>query len=353
MPRSWPGFVAPLVAAVGTLILVWAQDALLEVAAVSMESVSPALLIAGLLGLIAPLAVPALWGGAFLIGRPMVLSLVAAVVWLAVSLLMAPALVVWPMASFVVAGLAAGLALGFRFRLDAALVVVTIAMAPYFVWSINEVPLEQKYELMTEQYIEARREMLEGTADPKQIELTLAAERQQHEQVADLALKILPAMFGLGILGMAGILLMVVRLVGRLLGVNMGVSPLPPFARWRLPFYLVWALVAGLGLYITRLPIVATAGLNTALAVVTLLSLQGAAVQWEMTGRIMGSVPRLIYLLVAGALFLPLVVLGLADQWLDLRKLEASAAEDPPSDSNGAADDAPDDDADDLGSGES
>lgn len=94
--------------------------------------------------------------------------------------------------------------------------------------------------------------------------------------------------------------------------------------------------MAGLGLFITRQPTLAAAGLNLALAVGTLLSLQGAAVQWAVTGKTLGMIPRVIYLLVAGFLFLPLVVLGLADQWLDFRKLERLSDESPPSDSNGA-----------------
>lgn len=335
-----------------TLLLVWAQDIALSGAAATEQAISPALLVAGLLGLATPFAVPALWGTAFLTSRPIAICLVAAGGWLVAGLGIAPGMVVWPTASYVAAGLAAGLALGSRFRLDAALAVVTLALAPYFVWTIQEVPLEEKYELLTEQYIEARREMLEGTADPKQVELTLEAERRQHEQLARQALKILPSVFGLGIVGLAGMLLALVWLTTRLLGVKVGVSPLPPFGRWRLPFYLVWALVAGLGLFITRLPVAASAGLNLALAVGTLLSVQGAAVQWQITGRTMGLVPRVIYLLVAGFLFLPLVLLGLADQWLDFRKLESSACEEPPADSNGAGDDAPDDEADDFGRGD-
>lgn len=352
MPRSWPGYVTPLVAAVVTLLLVWVQDAAIQAAALSEETVSPALMLAGFLGLVAPFGVSALWGGSILTCRPTILGPVAAVAWLAAGLGIAPGLVVWPLASFVAAGLAAGVALAFRFRLDAALLMVTVVLAPLFIWSIREEPLDQKYELMTEQYIEARREMLAGTADPKQIELTLETERRQHEQVAAMALKILPAMFGLAIAGLAGMLLAVVWLVARLLRVQAATVPLPRFGKWRLPFYLVWALVAGLGLFITRLPVAAAAGLNIALAVATLLSIQGAAVQWELTGRNMGMLPRVIYLLVAGFLFLPLVGLGLADQWLDFRKLEASAKEDTPEDSNGAGKDAPDDDAENIGSGD-
>lgn len=353
MFRSWPGYAAPALAAALTLILVWVQDVTLQAAFTEDEGLSPALLLAGLLGLAAPFAVPALWGGAVLAGRPLRLVPAAAGIWLAASLGISPGLVVWPLAGYVLAGLAAGAALAWRWRLDAALAVVAMALAPYFIWSVGEVPVEQRYAELTDQYIEARREMLTGTADPKQVELTLEAERRQHEKVAAMALKILPSVLGLAVVGMAGVLLVLVWLLARLMQIPVRLAAWPRFGRWRLPFYLVWILVGGLGLFITRQPWLAAAGLNLALAVGTLLSIQGAAVQWELTGRTMGPVPRLLYLLVAGFLFLPLVLLGLADQWLDFRKLEASDRDDPPADSEGGGVGAPHDDAgDDAGQGD-
>lgn len=330
MPRSWPGFAAPLVAAVATLLLAWVEESTLAQAANAQDAVSPALVLGLVLGLMAPLVVPTLWGLATLASRPLVLVAAAAVAWLGAGLMLLPGEVVWPWAGFVLAGLAAGSALGFRWRLDVAVAVVVLALAPNFVWQLHQYPVDQQYRQWADQYLEARREMLTGTAEPKQVELTLEAERRQQEKLVAYSLKILPAFIGLGVAGLAGMLLSMVWLTARLLGVPARSPALPPFGRWRLPFYLVWALVAGLGLFITRQPYLAAGGLNIALAVVTLLSLQGAAVQWALTGRTMGLVPRVIYLLVAGFLFLPLVLLGLADQWLDFRKLEDSHGEGPP-----------------------
>jgi hypothetical protein len=350
--RSWPGYVAPLVAAVLTLLLVWIQDVALQAAVAAGDSISPVMLLAGLLGLGSLFLVPALWSGALLASRPWFWALAAALAWLAVSLGISPALAVWPLAGYVAAGLAAGWALARRWRLDVALAVVTVALAPYTIWSFGASEPEKQFSLAVDQYIEARREMLEGTADPRQIELTLDAERRGYEQSLDLVLKVLPATFGLGLIGLAGVLLFCAGLAGRLLGMKVGLARLPRFGHWRLPFYLVWILVAGLGLVITRQAVLTAAGMNLALAVGTLLSLQGAAVQWELTGRTMGQGPRLIYLLVAGFLFLPLVLLGLADQWLDFRKLETSHPEGPPEDSDGADKGAPADDADEAGKGD-
>jgi hypothetical protein len=107
----------------------------------------------------------------------------------------------------------------------------------------------------------------------------------------------------------------------------------PPFARWRLPFYLVWLLVAGLGLMLTRTAYLATAGLNLALLVACILSVQGIAVQWQVTSRLLSNLGRLLYWLVMGVFFAPLVLvsgvlLGLVDQWADLRRLEAAPGDD-------------------------
>lgn len=239
MPRSWPGYAAPLVAAVATLLLVWIQEWILDRAVAAGDTVSGALILAGLLGLAIPLVLPTLWGAATLLSRPLVLVVVAGLGWLAMALAVASDLVVWPFASYVLAGLATGLVLLFRVRLDAALAVIAVVMVPYFVWSFQEMSAEEKYDEVIDQFIEARREMLTGTADAKQIELTLAAERERQEQVAALALKVLPGMIGLGLVGFAGLLLILTWLAGRLLGVDAGLAKLPPFGRWRLPFYLI------------------------------------------------------------------------------------------------------------------
>lgn len=317
-------------AAVLTWLLVLIQDVTFKVAASDSVALSPALIFVGILGLITPFAVPLLWSWAALLGRPWTVVAGAFAAWVGFSLAIAPGVIVWPLASWVAAGITAAVALVWRLRLDGAILAVTIVLAPYFIWSFQEVSLDEQFDQVIEQYIEARKEMLEGTADPKQVEMTLESEKRQYREAADLTRKFLPAMMGMGIGGMAGIILAMAWVLAKTLGLDLGQRSWPPFGRWRLPFYMVWVLVVGLGLFITRQPHVATAGLNVALIVGTLMSVQGAAVQWEMTRGKMGLIVRILYLLVAGFIFLPLVVLGLADQWLDFRKLETSAVEDPP-----------------------
>jgi len=102
---------------------------------------------------------------------------------------------------------------------------------------------------------------------------------------------------------------------------------------------MVWVLVAGLGMMVTRLPGVANAGMNLALLAACILSVQGIAVQFFVTGRMMSGPGRIIYWLVMGVFAVPLVmasgvVLGLVDQWWDIRRLEAAAAGDGEDDNN-------------------
>jgi len=107
----------------------------------------------------------------------------------------------------------------------------------------------------------------------------------------------------------------------------------PPFTHWRLPFYLVWILVAGIGLMLTRQRVWADAGLNIVLVTGFLLSIQGVAVQAFVIARMMTAVFQVIFWTVMGVFFSPLLVisgvlLGLADQWLDLRRLHRPGDQD-------------------------
>ncbi len=86
------------------------------------------------------------------------------------------------------------------------------------------------------------------------------------------------------------------------------------------------ALVAGIGLLITRRAPWADAGLNLVVVTASLLSVQGLAVQFHLTRRLMPPPMMIAYWTLMGLAFVPLVVtsvvLGLADQWRDLRRLD-------------------------------
>lgn len=280
-----------------------------------------------------PLGIALIWGSAFLASRPFRAAVVAAGLWLAVSHFLLPHEVVWQLAANVAAGLLAGLALGLRWRLDAALVVIALALLPVIIWAVVEVPVAEQLQAVSDEMLSVLEENLPAGANEVQRAEVLQEERRNLEKMTGLAGRIYPYVVGMGLLGQGGIILALVWFVVRRLGLDVAGYGLPPFSQWRLPFYLVWLLAIGVGLMVTRAPVLATAGLNLALLSASVISVQGVAVQWHLTNRLLSNMGKLFYWLVMGFFFAPLilvsgVVLGLADQWVDLRRLGTSPDQD-------------------------
>jgi hypothetical protein len=325
MPRSWPGYLPSMLAVPVTLVLTGVYAA-----AVGGSEPAGALQGIALLLLIpVPLVVAVIWGSAILASRPFLAAIAGALVWLGLSHLLLPQEVVWQLAGNVAAGLAAGLALGLRWRLDGALVAVAVALLPMILWAVAEVPVQEQLQMVSQEMLSVLEENLPPGATQDQRVLALEEETRNLEKMSALAARIYPFVIGVGLLGQGGLILALVWFAVRRLNVAVAGWSLPPFSRWRLPFYLVWTLVVGLGLMLTRTPYLAAAGLNLALLAACVLSVQGVAVQFHVTSRILSKMGRLFYWLVMGIFFAPLVlisgvVLGLVDQWADLRRLQVT-----------------------------
>jgi hypothetical protein len=154
--------------------------------------------------------------------------------------------------------------------------------------------------------------------------------------MADLLARTYPFFLGTGLLGQGLLILVLVWLVLRMLGWRLASWRPPPFGQWRVPFYLVWLLALGVGLLVTRQPLAVHTGLNLALLAAAVLSVQGLAVQFHATARVLSPLGRVVFWTVMGFFMAPVVlvlgvVLGLADQWLDLRGLDRPA---PPTDND-------------------
>lgn len=273
-----------------------------------------------------PLLISALWGWSALAARPFIPVLGAALGAVAAGGWWGSGPAVLQVAASVAAGLVAGLALGSRWRLDAALGLCALALLPAILYAVSQVPVEQQLRALREQMLTVLEGNLPQQAEPAQRELALAAERQRLDQMVQVAGRLYPLGIGVGLLGQAGIILLAVRLLARLGGGIAGWR-FGSFARLRLPFYMVWLLIAGLGLLVSRTPGPGTAGLNLALLAALALSLQGLAVQIFVVGRLLSPVGRLVFWTMMGIFFAPLVLvsgalLGLADQWLDFRGLD-------------------------------
>ena len=323
LPSSWSGYLPSILAVSLTLGL----TAVYAAAATGSEPPG-ALLILLLLFLIPlPVGLSVIWGSAVLTSRPFLAVVVGAGVWLALSYFLLPRDVVWQMAGNVAAGLAAGLALGFRWRLDGALVVVVAALLPVIVWALIQVPVQEQLEVARQEMLSLIEESIPESASLDQRTEAMEDGKRNLEEISSQVERIYPFVIALGLFGQAGIILVLVLFSARRLGFAVQGWVIPPFSRWRLPFYLVWLLVLGVGMMVTRTPFVATAGLNLTLFVAGILSIQGIAVQFHVTNLMLSKMGRLVYWVVMGALFAPLIlisgiVLGLVDQWADLRRLQ-------------------------------
>gem|GEM_PF-1615575 len=322
MLKSWPGYLPPLVAAAVTLILAAAFAAVTG----GSEVPGPGGGVLALLLIPVPLGVAVLWGSVLVTGRSDRFALAGALVWLVVSYLLLPRDVVWQLAANVAAGLMAGRVLGLRLRLDAALVAVALTLLPVIIWSVGEISVDEQLDLVKSEMLTVLEDNLPAGASEEQRAQALAEESRNLDRMAELAARIYPFVIGMGLLGQAGVILALVWFAVRPLGFPLPGWGWPPFARWRVPFYLVWMMVAGIGLLLTRRDGWEDAGLNLVLLTAGLLSVQGIAVQWFVTSRMLSKTGRLLYWLVMGVFFAPLilisgVVLGLVDQWVDLRRL--------------------------------
>jgi len=323
MTAGWPGFVIPLAACAATLLAAWLTGMVLG----NAETTGAISTVALVVVLPIPLFVAAMWGAALMFGRPWYVAVPAAVAWYAASWLLVPHEIVWQLLGHVVAGLLGGFAWMSRWRFDAALLTVALALTPLVVWSAAEAPMQEQLQVYGDEMVKALESKLPTNADVDQRVQAMAAEKEKMDRIVAIVVKVFPSLLALGVLGQAAIVLAILRLVIRARGWRGSPWHLPPFSRWQVPFYLVWLLVVGLGLLLTRQPGWANAGLNVVILSAAILSVQGMAVQFFVTGRGMSRLVRAIYWTVMGTFFAPLVivssvVVGLIDQWWDIRRLD-------------------------------
>jgi hypothetical protein len=318
MTRSMPGFL-PLVIAVVITVLFGGVSSVVDG---SDGVASPVWGILVLFLLLAPYVLPVLWAWVLLKGQSPLGALFGAAVWLATGLAFLPQDVTWHLTTHVVTGLVAGFGLILRWKPGLILLLLALVVLPIGIWSLNQMPMDEIFEAQKEEVLKTRHELLlEGTRageEPPSLE--------QEEQVLDdlfaTVLRLTPSAVALGLLAQAAVSFGLVWILVRAMGLASVLRGFPPFVRWRMPFAVVWILAAAVALLIVPLPIWPAAGLNLVMVVCAALAVQGAALQWHMSSSGVPMLLRLFFLFLAGMLFMPLVLLGLADQWLDIRKLD-------------------------------
>ncbi len=273
-----------------------------------------------------PLLLPPLWGWLVLRQAEPRLPLLAAAAWLAAAGLTAPPPATLVVAAYVLAGLGVGRVLLADGRLDAALLAAAAPLAALSLWAMVGLPLADLLAESGRDLAATLERGLPAGLDEAARQAATARIEREVAAVGRALLRIWPALLALGLLSQAALTVLLVRWLGGRWGRVGRLRPLPSPARWRLPFYVVWALVAGLALLALRRDPAAGAGLNLVIVAAALLTLQGLSVQVDVVARALSPWGRALFWILAALFLAPVllaasVLLGLVDQWLDLRRL--------------------------------
>ncbi|MFH1842698.1 MAG: DUF2232 domain-containing protein [bacterium] len=273
-----------------------------------------------------PLSVTVAWGLSLFLSRTVGLHLVlAAALLFAVAILTSEG-VALALVAYVACGLGLGLALTCGWRHDVTLGLGLLPMLVVTFWAAAQLPYDQLI-LESEQEAAVWLESQLHTIEDEQARAMLLADNLR---VLAWMTKVIqqtwPGLLVLGLLANVSLALLLIRWLGRLLRSSLPIRSFGSFHQWRFPFYLVWCLAVGLVLIISRADGWSRAGLNIVLVTGLVIGIQGLAVQINLMGRIWPAWARILFWTI-GALFLPPVIfassilLGLVDQWLDLRRL--------------------------------
>ncbi len=329
MKRSPSAYLSPLAA-----LVTLGAASLLNLAGAEVAAGEPAGGTVSVLWLpvaaVVPLAVAVLWGLAAWGDRRTWRLVGSLAAWLGSGYLLVQGPDMWSMTANVAAGLVAGLAWRHRWRPDVALVGAAAVLAPLVIWAAVQMPVRDQLAAISDQSLKALEQRAPPNTDPAELAKAREVGQQRFAQLTDMTLRLYPSLIATGLLGQALVILLLVRVAGRRQGLVPVGWGLPPFARWRLPFYLVWALAAGIGLLVTRRAPWADVGLNLTVLAAAILSVQGLAVQFHLSRRLLPPVGLVAYWTLMGLAFVPLLatsaLLGLADQWRDLRRLDSGEA---------------------------
>ena len=188
--KSLQGVFSPVLAGVVTTLLIWVTVRLPD----ELDPVDNSVGWLIPLMLILPFFVSALWGWALLAGKPRKLVLILAGALLAVALVRLPQEIIWPVAGNVVAGLAAGLALGSRWRIDAGLLAVTLCLAPVLIWSAVQMPVIESMNAIRDTTLESMEDNLWSNLEAEQLSQVRLQEQARIDQAIGVIVKVFPAM---------------------------------------------------------------------------------------------------------------------------------------------------------------
>lgn len=282
--------------------------------------------------LLAPIVVPAVWTAAALTAIPPRRLLSGAAAAAGVSLVLAAqgtqGLV---MAGFVLAGIAGGWAVRRRWGAWRIIGACILCLAPglWLALAGTSIPA-----VLTELAEELRRQYADGLpADMPPAERTaaLSAYDEAVGGTLEAQRRLWPSLALVGLTAQIVLFMGLGRSLARLAGEGVARPAIGPLTAWRAPFLSVWLLIGGLGLSLIGPRQLADLGWNLVLIAACLLAGQGVAVQAWLVKRLLPATGQVVFWII-GALFLAPVLLvsgcliGLADQWWDLRRLREQTA---------------------------
>jgi len=284
-------------------------------------------------GLMAPFLVPALWTATWLIGRwdPKILggaALTAIAVFMVSDLPVSGVMV-----GYMVAGLVGAWALGRRWRVLPLLATVGACLVPGFFLDLQDSSVTVVMaELFSEMSSEYKSTLPEGLSVAER-DAALTAFNDTAEQFLAMHRQTWPALTAMGFMVQAALFLGLGWGLARL---RMAAVPLPSvrsLATWRAPFASVWVLIGGLILSLLGQGWMTTVGWSLTLGAASLLAIQGLVIQAWLVRMALPPLGQTIFW-VLGAFFLaPMMIgggalIGLADQWLDIRNRHRSVSGD-------------------------
>lgn len=304
----------PVVAAVATV-------ALAGIAARGGPSVSVSVC------LVMPLLVPAFWTGVALTERRHGLARQASLAAVVLGLVAAGVSAGLVVAVHVLAGNVVGTL--WRRRGQALLVVLAgaLCLAPGFWIGLDGQSVPELFATWGEVLRENHAAGLPEDLPASERAAAVAAFEAGLAGTLEVQQRLWPSLVAFGLVVQAALILVAGRLLARLGG---GEAPGParlPFVTWRAPFATVWLLIGGLAASLS--PVgrgLNDLGWNLVLASSVLLAIQGMAVLAWFGRRVLPPPVRGLFWIVGIGFFAPVLVgsgllVALADQWWDLRRL--------------------------------
>jgi hypothetical protein len=284
-------------------------------------------------GLVGNIAIPALWAAVMLVRWPPTAALMAAALTAVVLVPLADARTAAVAAGFMLAGLAGGWALGRAWRVLPIVALAAACLVPVFFIELAGTDIEEAGEALTAENRRVYAESLPEGLSVADREAALAEYDAMAGRMLELQRRLWPSLVIIGLWSQAALALVLGWLVARLVTASPPRPAVRPWETWRAPFFSVWALIGGLALTVTSVETLVMVGWNVVLLAGLLLAIQGLAVQTWLVRRALPPLTRVLFWIV-GALFLgPLLLgvgglVGLVDQWWDLRRTHAGSTSD-------------------------